>query len=140
MALLLKEADVQKLLTMDMALDAVEGAFCQRRLGKASVRPRSRMPVDGGSQSLMAGWVGGGVNAYGIKVGGGPRASGSVRPRLGSRYGRRISNNRQRKAFLGAATLTITEAADGKVMAENVIKASRQGCTKFRTYTSIPTR
>ncbi len=80
MALLLKEADVQKLLTMDMALTAVEEAFRQRGLGKASVRPRSRMPVDSASQSLMAGWVGGSINAYGLKVYGGPRAAGTVRP------------------------------------------------------------
>jgi len=81
MALLLKEADVQKLLTMDMALAAVEEAFRQRGLGKASIRPRSRMPVDSTSQSLMAGWVGGSINAYGLKVYGGPHASGgTVRP------------------------------------------------------------
>ncbi|MBI2172020.1 MAG: ornithine cyclodeaminase family protein [Chloroflexi bacterium] len=80
MALLLKEADVQKLLTMDMALYAVEEAFRQRGRGRASVRPRTRMPMPGGGQSLMAGWVGGAINAYGLKVYGGPRASVTVRP------------------------------------------------------------
>ncbi|MBI4312036.1 MAG: ornithine cyclodeaminase family protein [Chloroflexi bacterium] len=73
MALLLKEADVQKLLTMDMAIAAVEEAFRQRGLGRASVRPRTRMAMPGGGQNLMAGWVGGAINAYGLKVYGGPR-------------------------------------------------------------------
>ncbi|MBI4339594.1 MAG: ornithine cyclodeaminase family protein [Chloroflexi bacterium] len=80
MTLLLKEADVQKLLTMDVAIAAVEEAFRQRGLGNAGVRPRTRMAMANGSQSLMAGWVGGSANAYGLKVYDGPRAGGTARP------------------------------------------------------------
>ena len=79
MALLLKEDDVRNLLTMDMAVASVEEAFRQRGGGQAAVRPRTRMAMAGGSNNVMGGWVGGSVNAYGIKIYGGPR-SGDVRP------------------------------------------------------------
>lgn len=74
MPLLLKEDDVRNLLTMDMAVAAVEEAFKQRAAGNATVRPRTRMRMPGASNNLMAGWVGGSINAYGLKVYGGPRS------------------------------------------------------------------
>ena len=79
MALLLKEDDVRNLLTMEMAVAAVEEAFRQRGSSQAAVRPRIRMAMAGGSNNLMGGWVGGSINAYGLKTYGGPRG-GDVRP------------------------------------------------------------
>ena len=76
MALLLKEEDVRSLLSMDMALAAMEELFRERGNGQAMVRPRTRMAMPGGSNNLMAGWVGGSVNSYGLKVYGGPRGGG----------------------------------------------------------------
>ena len=76
MALLLKEADVENLLSMDACLAAVEEAFRQRGLGQAMVRPRSRMAMPGGAHQLMSGWVGGEINAFGLKSYGGPRKTG----------------------------------------------------------------
>ena len=73
MALLLKEEDVQEVFSMDTALPAMEELFRERGSGNATLRPRTRMAMPGGAQNLMAGWVGGSVNAYGIKVYGGPR-------------------------------------------------------------------
>ena len=74
MALLLKEGDVRDLFSMDMALAATEEMFRERGNGQAMVRPRTRMAMPGGSQNLMAGWVGGSIDAYGLKVYGGPRS------------------------------------------------------------------
>ena len=79
MALLLKEGDVRDIFSMDMALAATEEMFRERGNGQAMVRPRTRMAMPGGSQNLMAGWVGGSINAYGLKVYGGPR-SGDTPP------------------------------------------------------------
>ena len=73
MALLLKEEDVQEVFSMDTALPAMEELFRERGRGNATLRPRTRMATPGGAQNLTAGWVGGSVNAYGIKVYGGPR-------------------------------------------------------------------
>ena len=79
MALLLKDTEVTSLFTMDMALDAMEELFRQRGSGNAIVRPRTRMAIPGGSNSLMAGWVGGQINAYGLKMyGGAGRGSGTT--------------------------------------------------------------
>ncbi|MBI4200863.1 MAG: ornithine cyclodeaminase family protein [Chloroflexi bacterium] len=75
MALLLKEDDVSKLLTMDMALAALEETFRERGKGNAMVRQRTRLAMPGGTQNLMGGWVGGSINAYGLKVYGGPRSA-----------------------------------------------------------------
>ena len=76
MALLLKEADVENLLSMDACLGAVEEAFRQRGLGQAMVRPRIRMAMPGGAHQLMSGWIGGEINAFGLKSYGGPRKTG----------------------------------------------------------------
>lgn len=81
MALLLKEQDVRDIFTMDMAIAALEDMFRERGNGNVTVRPRTRMPVPGGSNSVMGGWVGGAANGYGLKVYGGPRTDG--RPATG---------------------------------------------------------
>ncbi len=75
MALLLKEEDVRSVFSMDMAIAAMEDLFRERGEGRAMVRPRTRMAMPNGTNNLMAGWVGGSVNAYGLKVYGGPRSS-----------------------------------------------------------------
>ncbi len=76
MALLLKEDDVRSLLTMDACLAAVEEAFRLRAHGQAMVRPRTRMAMPDGTHQLMGGWVGGEINAFGLKSYGGPHKSG----------------------------------------------------------------
>ena len=76
MALLLKEDDVRSLLTMDACLAAVEEAFRLRAHGQAMVRPRTRMAMPDGTHQLMAGWVGGEINAFGLKSYGGPHKPG----------------------------------------------------------------
>ena len=76
MALLLKEEDVRSLLTMDACLAAVEEAFRLRAHGQAMVRPRTRMTMPDGTHQLMAGWVGGEINAFGLKSYGGPHKPG----------------------------------------------------------------
>ncbi len=76
MALLLKEEDVRDLLSMDMCIAAVEEAFRLRGHGQAMVRPRTRMAMPGGAHQLMAGWVGGEINAFGLKSYGGPQRPG----------------------------------------------------------------
>ena len=76
MALLLKEDDVRGLLTMDACLAAVEEAFRLRALGQAMVRPRTRMAMPDGTHQLMAGWVGGEINAFGLKSYSGPHKPG----------------------------------------------------------------
>ena len=77
MAILLKESEVHDLFTMDIALDAMESLFKEQGKRLAGVRPRTRMQMPGGTQSLMAGWIGGSLNAYGLKVYGGPRTAGT---------------------------------------------------------------
>ncbi|MBI4199212.1 MAG: ornithine cyclodeaminase family protein [Chloroflexi bacterium] len=76
MTLLLREEDVRAVLSMEACLAAVEEAFRQRAGGQAVVRQRTRMPMPGGLQTVMGGWVGGPINAYGLKVYGGPRKPG----------------------------------------------------------------
>ena len=50
----LTERDVESLLTMDMALDAVEGVFRERGEGRATNRARYRLPFGGGSLQVMS--------------------------------------------------------------------------------------
>lgn len=47
--LYLAEADVEHLLTMDMALEAVEGAFCAAASGQAQNQPRQRLRTANGA-------------------------------------------------------------------------------------------
>ena len=57
MALYLTEAEVGELLTMDMALEAVEEVFIARAAGEVVNHPRQRIHFRGGSYHLMAaGW------------------------------------------------------------------------------------
>jgi ornithine cyclodeaminase/alanine dehydrogenase-like protein (mu-crystallin family) len=53
-ALYLTEQDVEKLLTMDIALEAVEEAFRLQAEGKATNSPRSRLPLPEGAFNLMS--------------------------------------------------------------------------------------
>lgn len=55
MVLFLREADVEKLLTMDAALEAVENAFRQHGQGRAVNSPRSRVRVPKGVLNMMGG-------------------------------------------------------------------------------------
>jgi alanine dehydrogenase len=54
MVLLLTEADVRSLLTMDMALQAVEEAMRGMAAGSAANLPRRRIALEGGALNLMA--------------------------------------------------------------------------------------
>ena len=53
MALFLNENDVQQLLTMDIALAAVESALKDRALGHATDIPRARIPTPNGIQHVL---------------------------------------------------------------------------------------
>jgi len=52
-ALFLREADVEALLTMDEAIEAVEAAFRALGEGRAENRPRARATVPGGVLNVM---------------------------------------------------------------------------------------
>jgi ornithine cyclodeaminase/alanine dehydrogenase-like protein (mu-crystallin family) len=54
MALYLTEADVDRLLTMDLALDSLEEVFRARSEGKVGNTPRSRVPFGRGAYNFMA--------------------------------------------------------------------------------------
>ncbi len=54
MALFLREADVEKLVTMEMALDAVERAFRLQGEGKAEIAPRRRCRLEKGLLHVMS--------------------------------------------------------------------------------------
>ncbi|MFQ5795422.1 MAG: ornithine cyclodeaminase family protein [Candidatus Bipolaricaulia bacterium] len=54
MALFLREADVQRLLSMELALEAVEEAFRQQGLGMAANNPRIRVLLPTGQLNVMA--------------------------------------------------------------------------------------
>ncbi|RMF92569.1 MAG: ornithine cyclodeaminase family protein [Nitrospinota bacterium] len=54
MVLFLQEKDVQQILTMEMTLQALEEAFREQGLGKATNRPRSRIRVPHGILHLMS--------------------------------------------------------------------------------------
>jgi ornithine cyclodeaminase/alanine dehydrogenase-like protein (mu-crystallin family) len=54
MAVLLTEADVERLLTMEMALDALEEAFRQQAEGRAINEPRRRLRVPRGTLHVMS--------------------------------------------------------------------------------------
>lgn len=77
MALYLTEEDVGRLLTMDMALEAVEEGFRLQAQGKATNRPRGRLRLPGGFFHLMAAAAPGlgvmGLKAYASLGGPGPR-------------------------------------------------------------------
>lgn len=57
MALFLREEDVERLLTMDVALEAVEAALREQALGGAVNQPRSRLHASGTSLQMMVGAV-----------------------------------------------------------------------------------
>ena len=73
MALLLTEQDVTGLLTMDIALEALEEAFRLQAEGKATNSPRSRMRLPNGSFIFMTAAAPGmgvmGLKAYGATRG-----------------------------------------------------------------------
>jgi ornithine cyclodeaminase/alanine dehydrogenase-like protein (mu-crystallin family) len=74
MTLLLKEADVKSLLTMEIALEALEEAFRGLYDGTAINQPRRRLTMEKGMLHLMASAVGS-RQAFGFKAyytGGGP--------------------------------------------------------------------
>ncbi len=54
MAIYLTEADVDRLLDMELAVDALDEAFKARAVGEVTNTARSRMPIGGGSYNLMA--------------------------------------------------------------------------------------
>ena len=54
MAILLRESDVEKLATMDMAIEAVEQAFRLQGEQKADTAPRRRCRVDHGMLHVMS--------------------------------------------------------------------------------------
>lgn len=66
MALYLTEADVTSLLTMEMALEAVEGVFRRQAVGEATNQPRRRVRSGGATLHVMSGadegWLG--LKAY----------------------------------------------------------------------------
>lgn len=57
MALLIREAEVKQLLTMEEALATVEGALREQGLGRAPNRPRARVPAPGGLLHVLPGAV-----------------------------------------------------------------------------------
>ena len=63
----LTEGDVESLLTMEIALDAVEGVFRERGEGRATNRPRYRLPFGGGSLQVMSASAPG-LGVAGLKV------------------------------------------------------------------------
>ena len=63
----LTESDVESLLTMEIALDAVEGVFRERGEGRATNRPRYRLPFGGGSLQVMSA-AAPGLGVAGLKV------------------------------------------------------------------------
>jgi alanine dehydrogenase len=67
MVTLLTEADVRSLITMDLALQAVEEAFRGMADGTAANLPRRRIAMAGGSLHLMASTVGS-LQAIGLKA------------------------------------------------------------------------
>ena len=77
MALYLTEKDVNGLLTMDIALDAVEEGFRQQADGKATNSLRSRLNLPKGAFNFMSAAVPGmgvmGLKAYAIAGGNAPR-------------------------------------------------------------------
>jgi len=62
MALYLTESDVTELLTMEMALEAVEGVFSRQASGEATNEPRRRVRTRGTTLNVMSGadreWLG----------------------------------------------------------------------------------
>ena len=73
MALFLTEKDVKKLLTMDIALEAVEEGFRQQSEGDATNSPRLRLRLPNGDLNLMAAVAPGfgvmGMKTYGVTSG-----------------------------------------------------------------------
>ncbi len=76
MPLYLTEDDVRKVLTMEVAVEAVEEAFRQFADGQAVNHPRARVGADGGALHFMAAASTGlgvmGTKTYGAVRGGGP--------------------------------------------------------------------
>lgn len=71
MAIYLTEADVDGLLTMDLALDSLEEVFGARARGAVGNIPRARLPLGNGSYNLMAAsWVEKGVVGHKSYTGG----------------------------------------------------------------------
>ena len=67
MSIYLTESEVESLLTMEMALDAVESVFRERGEGRATNRPRYRLPFSGGSLQVMSA-AAPGLGVAGLKV------------------------------------------------------------------------
>lgn len=68
MALLLTRQDVEKLLPMSEAMDAVEEAFRQHALGNVVMPLRTTIRVHGGVNLGMPAYIGGDMDALGLKV------------------------------------------------------------------------
>ncbi|MDA0677294.1 MAG: ornithine cyclodeaminase family protein [Chloroflexi bacterium] len=76
MAIYLTESEVNGLLTMDMALDALDEVFKARAAGKVANIPRTRLPLGRGSYNLMAAsWPERGVVGHKSYAAGGGGAS-----------------------------------------------------------------
>lgn len=67
MSLYLTEDDVRDLLTMEIALDAVEECFKHRAIGRASNNPRNRLLLDNGMFNFMSA-AAPGLNVMGTKT------------------------------------------------------------------------
>ena len=67
MSIYLTESEVESLLTMEMALEAVECVFLERGEGRATNRPRYRLPFGGGSLQVMSA-AAPGLGVAGLKV------------------------------------------------------------------------
>jgi ornithine cyclodeaminase/alanine dehydrogenase-like protein (mu-crystallin family) len=67
MTLLLTERDVRSLLTMDLALEAVEESFRELAAGRAVNHPRRRLPLKGGLLHYMASILPA-QNVFGMKL------------------------------------------------------------------------
>jgi alanine dehydrogenase len=76
MAIYLTESEVNSLLTMDLALEALDEVFRARAVGKVANLPRTRLPIGRGSYNLMAAsWPERGVVGHKSYAAGGGGAS-----------------------------------------------------------------
>jgi ornithine cyclodeaminase/alanine dehydrogenase-like protein (mu-crystallin family) len=66
--LYLTESDVERLLTMQMALDAVEAAFHRQAVGQVRNNPRQRLPVPAGAMLHYMAASDAGLGYFGMKI------------------------------------------------------------------------
>ena len=142
MALYITEDEVRSLLTMDMAIDALEDAFKARAQGDAANQPRRRLPTSSGTYNFMsASWKSHNLVGHKSYAGGRPGISFHVMLYDTSRNELMavIEANRMGQVRTGAASGVATKhmARDERGMTVGIIGSGYQAETQLEAVSRV---